>query len=352
MKADEDERLVHGPPPKPGARESKFGIVAAKWRVRAGLKCECCYVDITACRKRIQSKATSPSLQSKAASTITRLDEDAFDDWLSKQKEVPGASGGTSSNSRGEDNSRTRDRTRSRRRTCSTSSLSLAAPPPRRRRSRSPRGEGDALRSLPSVAKAKQVVKWKLCVNNPCVFGKRCTFAHGVDELGQVAEYSCPVKVTLCRYWQAGSCTYGDSCSFAHGVEDLAETAAVVRSQGGEDFDSWGDWNADGHKKASAKSGDVPGCKRVKTKAATKSTASSSSNVASLGPKPPSAPPTRTDRIRCYRDSVALGPRPPTVPPPRYAKDAASSVAKADGAVASREYTGVASRVPPWFGKN
>ncbi len=94
--------------------------------------------------------------------------------------------------------------------------------------------------------------KTALCKNfeaGSCKYGKRCSFAHGKDELckrpAKTVEKKVPAanplrKTALCKNFEAGSCKYGKRCSFAHGKDELCKrpkrtteaakpTAKVVR---------------------------------------------------------------------------------------------------------------------------
>lgn len=92
-------------------------------------------------------------------------------------------------------------------------------------------------------------VKRTLCrffERGACERGERCTWAHGVEELGTLAapgleageelapsaasgqpgaevfaDAPCSILKTICKFWQEGRCKNGDICSWAHGEHEL-----------------------------------------------------------------------------------------------------------------------------------
>merc|ERR1712226_1182709 len=62
--------------------------------------------------------------------------------------------------------------------------------------------------------------KTEICRNfkerNKCIYGDRCQFAHGRQELRDVVRNS-KYKTKLCqKYWISGYCAYGPRCNFLH----------------------------------------------------------------------------------------------------------------------------------------
>ena len=68
----------------------------------------------------------------------------------------------------------------------------------------------------------------RLCqfhIRGCCERGPRCTFAHGVGELGSVrpARDWDSGKEGLCKFFQEGRCRRGDLCEWAHGTHQLRQ---------------------------------------------------------------------------------------------------------------------------------
>jgi hypothetical protein len=87
-----------------------------------------------------------------------------------------------------------------------------------------------------------QLYKTRMCKNfeqnGSCKFGEKCNFAHGKEELRRGGGAASTVsagrsgnsgsgsaatgfKKRLCERFAGGSCLYGSRCTFAHGAEDL-----------------------------------------------------------------------------------------------------------------------------------
>merc|ERR1712066_153301 len=77
--------------------------------------------------------------------------------------------------------------------------------------------------------------KTEICRNfkerNKCIYGDRCQFAHGRQELRDVVRNS-KYKTKLCqKYWISGYCAYGPRCNFLHD-EATAEELQELNQQG------------------------------------------------------------------------------------------------------------------------
>ena len=62
--------------------------------------------------------------------------------------------------------------------------------------------------------------KTEICRNfkerSNCIYGKKCQFAHGRQELCDVRKSKYKTKPCQ-KYWQVGYCAYGPRCNFLHG---------------------------------------------------------------------------------------------------------------------------------------
>ncbi|KAF5366313.1 hypothetical protein D9758_005716 [Tetrapyrgos nigripes] len=139
-----------------------------------------------------------------------------------------------------------------------------------------------------------------------CRYGSKCQFAHGEEELREVAHHP-KYKTEICRtFWVSGSCPYGKRCCFIH--TELPSSAAAVGGQPPADSVPPPSSRADGHalsKSTNSDPNDASGLlskffARISAKRTQdQNTETSSTPVETLPPGFPfgSRPPTGTLRV-------------------------------------------------------
>ena len=68
--------------------------------------------------------------------------------------------------------------------------------------------------------------EWEL--KGSCIYGPNCGFAHGKEELHQVARYAYKTKKCN-KFWKSGYCPYGRRCLFLHAAVKTSTYSSLLR---------------------------------------------------------------------------------------------------------------------------
>lgn len=98
-----------------------------------------------------------------------------------------------------------------------------------------------AIRSMASEGKVgvkRELYKTELCrhyaIGKRCPYRTKCQFAHGSDEIVDIARHP-KYKTEPCKsYHSKGFCTYGPRCHFIHDYADDSSRSSFTRSSNGE----------------------------------------------------------------------------------------------------------------------